>query len=165
MISAIVAMANNKVIGNKNDLPWYLPADLKRFKELTTNHTVVMGRNTYDSIVARIGKPLPNRHNIVLTRDTGFTAEGVEVVHSQEEIQKLIVSNEETFIIGGAQVYESLLSIIDRIYVTEVDVDIAGDTYFPTFSDSWKEVSREHHEKDEENEYDYSYVLYERVSA
>lgn len=162
MISAIVAMAMNRTIGKQNDLPWYLPADLKRFKELTTDHTVVMGRKTFDSIIARIGKPLPNRQSIVLTRDAEFKAEGVEVRHSVEELVEKLPSDQEIFVIGGEQIYEALMSYTDRIYVTEVDVEIDGDAFFPEIGAEWKEVSREAHSKDEKNEHDYSYVTYEK---
>lgn len=162
MISAIVATAMNRVIGKQNDLPWYLPADLKRFKELTTDHTVVMGRKTHDSIIARIGKPLPNRRSIVLTRDSEFQAEGVEVCLSVEELIQKLPTDQEVFVIGGEQIYEALMPYTDRIYVTEVNVEVDGDAFFPEITAEWREISREAHVKDEKNEHDYSYVTYER---
>lgn len=162
MISAIVAMAMNGTIGKQNDLPWYLPADLKRFKELTTDHTVVMGRKTFDSIIARIGKPLPNRRSIVLTRDSEFTAKGVEVCLSVEDLIEKLPTDQEVFVIGGEQIYEALMPYTDRIYATEVNIEIEGDAFFPEITSEWKEVSREAHSKDEKNEYDYSYVTYEK---
>ena len=162
MISAIVATAMNRVIGKQNDLPWYLPADLKRFKELTTDHTVVMGRKTHDSIIARIGKPLPNRHSIVLTRDGEFRAEGVEVCNSIEELVKKLPAEQEVFVIGGEQIYEALMPYTDRIYLTEVDVEVDGDAFFPEITAEWREISREAHARDEKNEHDYSYVTYEK---
>lgn len=162
MISAIVATAMNRVIGKQNDLPWYLPADLKRFKELTTDHTVVMGRKTHDSIIARIGKPLPNRRSIVLTRDSEFHAEGVEVCLSVEELIQKLPTDQEVFVIGGEQIYEALMPYTDRIYATEVNVEVDGDAFFPEITAEWREISREAHVKDEKNEHDYSYVTYEK---
>lgn len=162
MISAIVATAMNRVIGKQNDLPWYLPADLKRFKELTTDHTVVMGRKTHDSIIARIGKPLPNRRSIVLTRDSEFQPEGVEVCLSVEELIQKLPTDQEVFVIGGEQIYEALMPYTDRIYATEVNVEVDGDAFFPEITAEWREISREAHVKDEKNEHDYSYVTYEK---
>lgn len=155
-------MAQGGVIGKKNDLPWYLPADLKHFKQLTTGRTVVMGRNTCESIFARLGHALPNRRNIVITRDTSYRPESVEVVHSIDEALALIDGDAD--IIGGQQIYEQLLPYIDRLYITEVDADIDGDTYFPKFDRSqWRESTREAHTKDEKNQYDYSFVTLDRI--
>ncbi len=159
MISLVVAKAHNNVIGSKNDLPWYLPADLRHFKEITTGHTVVMGRTTFNSILNRLGKPLPNRENVVVTRDPDFTYHEVTVIHSIEEIKDL----GDVFVIGGAEIYRQTVDIVDRLYVTEVDADIEGDTYFPDLAASWQEVSREHHESDEKNQFDYDFVVYERA--
>lgn len=162
MLTAVVAMAHGNVIGKKNDLPWYLPADLRRFRELTTGHTVVMGRNTCDSIFARLGKALPNRRNIVITRDKDYQPEGVTIVHSVEEALKLANGNAD--VLGGQQIYEQILPYLDRLYITEVDADIDGDTHFPAFDRSeWKEISREHHTKDDKNPYDYTFVVLDRV--
>lgn len=162
MIAAIVAMAHGNVIGKKNELPWYLPADLKRFKELTTGQSVIMGRNTADSILARNGKPLPNRTNIVITRDTAYRPEGFVVVHSLDEALKRAGRN--AYIIGGAQIYTLALPSLDRVYITEVDADIDGDAFFPVLEkDQWREVSREAHQKDDKNQYDYWYVTYDRI--
>lgn len=161
MVNLIVAVANNDVIGSKNDLPWYLPADLKHFKELTTGHTVVMGRKTFESIVQRLGHPLPNRRNIVITRQTDFIHDGVEVVHRVDDIKKL--NDTDIFIIGGAEIYAQTLDIADKLYVTEVKADIEGDTYFPVIDPTvWREVSREAHIKDEHNNYDLDFVVYQR---
>ena len=163
MVSLIVAEAHDRVIGRSNDLPWYLPADLKRFKELTTGHSVVMGRKTYDSIFARLGKPLPNRTNIVITRNPEFGAEGVMVARSlPEALEK--AGDGEVFVIGGASVYKEAVVMADRIYKTFVDTDISGDAFFPEMAESeWKEVQREHHMADEKNPYAYDYVTFERV--
>lgn len=161
MISLIVARAENGVIGSKNDLPWYLPADLKRFKELTTGNTVVMGRKTYDSIVARLGHALPNRHNVVLTRDRKAVLPGVQVIYDVESVKQL---DDDVFIIGGAEVYKATLDLAEKLYITEVHADIDGDTYFPALEASkWREVSRESHKSDEKNQYDFDFVEYERV--
>lgn len=165
MLSAIVAMAHRNVIGKKNELPWYLPADLKRFRELTRGHTVIMGRHTADSIIQRNGKPLPDRENIVITRDESYAPEGFTVVHSlTAALEK--AADTDAFIIGGQQIYALALPVLDRLYVTEIDVEIDGDAYFPTLTpDEWQEIEREPHQKDEKNPYDYTYVTLERVSA
>lgn len=159
MISLIVAKANNNVIGSKNDLPWYLPADLRHFKDITTGHTVLMGRTTFNSILSRLGKPLPNRENVVITRDEDFTYHEVTVIHSIDDIKTL----GDVFVIGGAEIYRQTINIADRLYVTEVHADIDGDTYFPALSVSWKEVSRESHTADDKNPHDYDFVIYERA--
>ena len=159
MVSLLVAYARNRVIGKNNDLPWYLPADLKRFKELTTGQTVVMGRKTFDSIIARNGKPLPNRTNVVITRDSEYLAEGAEVVHTIEDALK---GSAEIFVIGGAEIFRQALPLADRIYATEIDADIEGDVYFPEIGSGWREVAREPHQADEKNQYNYAYVTYEK---
>jgi dihydrofolate reductase len=162
-LSIIVAQARNRVIGSAHDLPWYLPADLRHFKELTTGHTVIMGRKTYDSIVARLGKPLPNRTNVVLTRDRTFAAPGIFVAHTMDQALRTI-EDTEAFVIGGAQIYEQAMPVVDKLYVTEVAANITGDTFFPPINPKeWKEVFRESHDKDDKNPYNYSFVIYERV--
>ncbi len=162
MLTAVVGMAHGNVIGRQNDLPWYLPADLKHFKQLTTGHTVVMGRSTCDSIIARLGRALPNRKSVVITRDKTYQPEGVTVVHSVEEALQLV--DGEADILGGQQIYEQMLPYLDRLYITEVDADIDGDTYFPEYDLSqWREVSRESHSKDDKNPYDYSFVVLDRI--
>ncbi len=162
MISIIVARAKNGVIGSKNDLPWYLPADLKRFRELTTGNTVVMGRKTYESIVARLGHTLPDRRNIVLTRDETAAYDGAEILHDIDAVKQL---DGDVFVIGGAEIYNQLLPLADRLYITDVKADIDGDTFFPTLDTSvWHEISREAHERDEKNQYDFDFVLYERLT-
>ncbi len=128
-LAIIVAMARNRVIGNKNQLPWHLPEDLKHFKQTTMGHTIVMGRKTYESI----GRPLPGRNNIVLTRNQEFQAQGVSIIHNLNEIlhAKDIAENEEIFIIGGAQLYTKALPHTETLYLTLIDRDFAGDTHFP----------------------------------
>lgn len=164
MISLIVAIAHDNVIGRSNDLPWYLPADLKHFKAMTTGHTVVMGRKTYDSIAARLGGPLPDRHNVIVTRDEDMVVPGATVAHSLE-IALDENKNGELFVIGGAEIYAQALPHANKLYITEVDADIVGgDTFFPLIDPAvWRETSRESHGKDDRNEHDYAFVTYERL--
>lgn len=147
MITIIVAVGKNNVIGKANSLPWYIPEDLKRFKSLTVGHVVIMGRKTYESIIARINKPLPDRKNIVITRQNNFSVQdGVEVFSSLEEAIHTHAS-EEIFIIGGAEMYNQAMSKVDRLLVTEVEGEHDGDVFFPTIDlNIWKEISREPHE-------------------
>jgi dihydrofolate reductase len=159
MIAIIVAKANNNVIGSKNDLPWYLPADLKHFKNVTLGHAVVMGRNTFQSILDRLHKPLPGRDNIVLTHDEGFSYDDVRVIHEVDDIKQL----GDVFIIGGAEVYTQTIDLADTLYVTEVHASIEGDVTFPEIDSSWQETSRESHKADEKNQYDYDFVVYKRA--
>lgn len=163
MISIIVATAENGVIGKDNQLLWKLSADLKQFKNLTTGHSVIMGRKTFESI----GRPLPNRTNIVISRQQDFVLpEGVLKASSLEnaiELAKTHEGSEEIFIIGGGNVYEQALKITDKIYLTEVDANIEGDAFFPTLDMSeWTETSRVSHHKDEKNEYDFDFVVLKR---
>lgn len=157
ILSAIVAMSENRVIGVNNQLPWHLPADLKHFKTLTTGHPIVMGRKTFESI----GKPLPNRTNIILTRDPTYLATGCLVVTSIAEALNLsaVKQTNEIFIIGGATIYKQLLPQINKLYLTLVHTTIVGDTYFPPIEMSeWIEEAREEHAADEVNRFDYSFV-------
>ena len=156
MINIIVATSKNRVIGNNNSLIWKLPADLKRFKQITTGSTVVMGRKTYESI----GKPLPNRRNIIITRDTNYLVDNCEVVNSLEEA--LMLCNNECFIIGGGEIYKQSIDIADKIYLTLVQEDFEGDTYFPEIGKEWTKVFREDYEGDEKNEHKDSFIDYER---
>jgi dihydrofolate reductase len=163
VVSVIVAQANGRVIGRSNDLPWYLPADLKHFKDLTTGHSVIMGRKTFESILARLGKPLPNRTNIVITRDPKFASEGAVVVRSPDEALARAGLG-EMFVIGGASIYEAMLSAVDRVYLTQVQADIAGDAYFPALDPAeWKELERTSFDADEKNQYSYEFITLERV--
>jgi len=159
MISIIVAVAENGVIGKDNQLLWRLSDDLKQFKALTSGHAVIMGRKTFDSI----GKPLPNRTNIVITRQSKVSDDTtVLVADSIEraiEIAKELKGNDEFFIIGGGNIYEQSLAITDKVYLTEVKTTIDGDTYFPALSkDEWEEISRKPYQKNEKNEYDFDVV-------
>ena len=151
MINVIVAYDKNLAIGKDNTLVWRQSADLKRFKELTTGNTVVMGRKTFESI----GKPLPNRKNIVITRQD-IQIEGVEIIKSIEEIKNI---EEDIFIIGGGEIYKSCLIFADRIFATEIDCEIEADTWFVDVDMSeWVVESKSEHKSDEKNQYDYSFI-------
>lgn len=158
MISLIVAMDKNGLIGKENNLPWNLSADLAYFKKVTIGHTIIMGRKTYQSI----GQPLPGRQNVVITRDPDFVAEGCTICHSIEDALKY-GKNEEVFIIGGANIYTEFFPYADRLYTTMIDDSFDGDTYFPQidfnlWSISWEEKGI----KDEKNPYDYRFLVYDR---
>lgn len=167
-LALIVAMAQNRVIGVNNKLPWYLPHDLKYFKAITMGKPIIMGRKTYDSI----GKPLPGRTNIIITRDHNYSAEGCSVVHSLDqaltlaESVALIDGQEEVVVIGGEQIYRLSLPKTDRLYLTQVHADIQGDACFPelVLSD-WQEVHREDFPAEGPNPYNYSFITYDRVPA
>ncbi|MDN3549030.1 dihydrofolate reductase [Mucilaginibacter aquaedulcis] len=157
-VSIIVAIAKNNAIGKNNKLLWHLPKDLKHFKDVTTGHTVIMGRKTYDSV----GKPLPKRRNIIITRQA-ISIEGCEVVSSVEAALALCANEEEVFIVGGAEIYKQALPLTDRIYLTIIDHDFDGDTFFPELNDQdWKETEREDFEPDEKNKYTYSFITLQR---
>ena len=156
MIALVVAMAENRIIGKENKLIWHLPADLKHFKNLTTGHPIIMGRKTFESI----GKPLPNRTNIVITRQTDFEAEGCLVAHSLSEALMMAQQmDSDIFVIGGAEIYKQAMFLADTIYLTEVHHTFEGDTFFPEIdSVLWEETSREEHAADEKNTYNYAFV-------
>lgn len=159
-ISLIVAAAENNAIGKDNALLWHLSADLKRFKALTSGHPVIMGRKTFESI----GKPLPNRRNIVISRSLS-ALDGCEVVASVEEALALVNDGEEAFIIGGGSVYRALWQKAARLYLTAVKTRLEGDTFIPEIRpEQWKEISREDFSADEKNEFGYSFIDYVRVS-
>jgi dihydrofolate reductase len=160
-ISMISALAKNRAIGKRNALPWYLPADLKHFKALTTGKTIVMGLNTFKSVGER---PLPNRKNIVLTDNKNYQApEGVVLAHSIDEVLQMTKDDGEVMISGGAMVYQQFLPLADTLYLTYIHRDFDGDIFFPEFSmDEWKEVNREDHDPDEKNVYKYSFVVLKR---
>ncbi len=162
MLSIIVAKAKNNIIGKDNKLLWHLPDDLKRFKELTIGHNIIMGRKTFESL----GKILPNRKHIVFTQNPNFNIdnENVQIVHSMLEIQEYIENSEENFVIGGAMIYNLLMPYVTKMYITEIEKDFQGDAFFPRIDTQiWKEVSREKGIKDENNDFDYDYVVYERI--
>ena len=155
IISLIAAMANNRVIGKDNAMPWHLPADLAHFKAVTLGKPIIMGRKTYESI----GRPLPGRKNIVISRDSSYTLEGCETANSFEKAMELVSDVEELMIIGGGHLYSEALSHADKLYLTFIDLDVDGDTQFPGFEHlELTEVKREKHLKDEKNPYDYQFV-------
>lgn len=159
IISLIAAVDRNGLIGSEGKLPWHLPADLKHFKKLTIGHPVVMGRRTFESL----GKPLSNRRNVVLTKDYRFKAEGAETVHSVEEALQILTEG-EVFVIGGAQVFKDFLPWADRIYLTVIDQEFAGDTFFPEFNqEDWFLVSETAGKVDDENPYFHRFLVYERI--
>ena len=161
-IAIIVAVAKNNVIGGENKLLWHLPADLKHFKNLTTGHCIVMGRKTYESI----GRPLPNRTNIIISRNDDFKAEGCVLFKSLEkamESAQELEQNGTIFIIGGGNVYKQAMPLADEIYVTDVDLEIEGDTYFPAISPKdWTLEESNSFEPDEKNKLNYSFKKYVR---
>ena len=162
MLSIVVAKAKNNIIGKENKLIWHLPEDLKHFKEITTGHTIIMGRKTFESL----GRVLPNRKHIIFSQNPDFKVnnENVEVVHSLLQIQDLIEGEEEAFVIGGAMIYNLLMPYVTKMYVTEIDKDFEGDTFFPKINpDIWKETLREKGKKDEKNNLDYDFVTYEKI--
>lgn len=162
MLSIIVAKAKNNIIGKDNKIIWHLPEDLKHFKNITTGHTIIMGRKTFESL----GRVLPNRKHIIFSNNPSFNVneENVKVVHSLLEIQDLIEGKEEAFVIGGAMIYNFLMPYVKKMYVTEIDKEFEGDTFFPKIDDNiWKEISREKGIKDDKNNLDYYFVTYERI--
>ena len=159
MTSLIVAISQNRVIGRDNALPWHLPDDLKYFRRVTKGNPVVMGRKTYESI----GRPLPLRQNIVVSRDPTYRAEGCEVVHSLQAALEVAQLDKEVFIIGGAELYRQSLGLVDRVYLTEVHAELEGDTFFPELGPEWKEISREHHPADADHPFAFDWVVLERV--
>ena len=162
MLSIIVAKAKNNIIGKDNKIIWNLPEDVKHFKELTTGHTMIMGRKTFESL----GEVLPNRKHIIFSQNPDFKVkdENVEVVHSLLQIQDLIEGEEEAFIIGGAMIYNFLMPYVKKMYVTEINEEFEGDSFFPKINvDTWKEVERQKGIKDEKNNLDYEFVTYERI--
>jgi dihydrofolate reductase len=158
-ISAICAMSENRVIGNQNKLPWHLPADLQHFKKVTLGKPILLGRKTYESI----GRPLPDRCNVVITRDMQFQAPGCLVVNSIEHALKAVAYSDEVFIIGGALLYHQTLAMTQRLYLTLIHQDFEGDTFFPDISlQEWAETERIHHEADDKNPYAYSFIVLDK---
>lgn len=159
MISMIWAMGRNNALGCKNRMPWHIPADFAYFKRITMGKTVIMGRKTFDSL----GKPLPGRKNIVITRATDYSPEGCTTVHSIKKAMEYI-GEEEAFIIGGAEIYKEFLPIADRLYLTLIEKEFEADAFFPEIDYSqWKQISGEIGTKDEKNPYEYKWLVYERI--
>ena len=162
MLSIIVAIANNNVIGKDNKLIWHLPEDLKRFKLLTTGHTIIMGRKTFESL----GRVLPNRKHVILCNDAEMNVndENVEILDDISKLKKYKDSEEENFVIGGATIYKLLMPYTNKMYVTHINQDFEGDVYFPEISENdWKVIETEKGLKDEKNPFDYEYITYERI--
>lgn len=172
ILSIIGAIANNNEIGMKNELLWDLPIDMKHFRETTSGHPVIMGQKTFESLGmgsdGMLGKPLPNRRNIIITLDKDFKREGVEIVNSLDELDELLKNgmedDEEAFVIGGGQIYKLLINKADRLYITHVNADFPdADTFFPVIdSDEWETISEDKYEKDEKNIYDCNFAIYNR---
>src|SRR3989338_7976714 len=155
-LSLIAAVSSNRVIGNNNRLPWHLPADLKHFKNLTLGKPVIMGRKTFDSI----GKPLPDRKNIIISHNKNFSAVGCDVFHSIDDALTAVKTEKEVMIIGGAHLFHQVLDQADCIYMTIVNVECEGDTFFPALNNTWRCISEEKHESDEKNAYPYQFLVY-----
>jgi dihydrofolate reductase len=160
MISFIVAMDERKAIGKNNNLPWHLPEDLKFFKRVTMGHPIAMGRKTHESI----GRPLPGRENIIITRNPDFKCEGCTVFYSVSDFVAYCNQGEnEIFVIGGAEIFKETFEFADRLYITQIHYEFAGDTFFPEFDETkWELKTQTKGIKDEKNPYDYEFCLYER---
>jgi dihydrofolate reductase len=161
MITIIAAIAKNNALGKDNDLIWYLPADLKRFKKVTTGHYILMGRNTFESI----GKPLPNRTTVIITRNSNYFKEGCLIANSLEQAIELTNNAASVFIIGGAQIYSEAIkkSLVDQLDITKVHEEFEADVFFPEIDLTiWEEVSREDFKADEKNKHDFSFVSYQK---
>lgn len=155
--SIIVAMAKNRTIGINNTLPWRCPEDLRHFKSLTMGHHIIMGRKTYDSI----GKPLPGRTTVIVTRNRELKIDGCLIAHSLQEAIAACARDEEIFIVGGAELYAQALPLADTLYITEIQRDVEGDAHFPEFSRTqWQEVAREKHSQQSPQQLDYDFVIY-----
>ena len=162
MLSIIVAKAKNNVIGKDNSLIWHLPEDLKRFKQITTGHTIIMGRKTFESL----GRVLPNRHHVILCNDMEMSIdnENVEILDDISKLEKYIKSDEENFVIGGATMYKLLMPYCKKMYITEIDKEFEGDVFFPEIDKAeWKVTNTEKGPEDGVNNFEYSYVTYERA--
>ena len=162
IVTLVAAVAENGVIGNGNRMPWHLPADLKRFKALTLGKPILMGRRTFEAI----GKPLPGRRNLVLTRATDLRLPGIEIVHSLEEALAAAADSPELMVIGGAEVYRLFLSRAQRMHLTRVHAPVVGDTRFPNCDwNEWRKVERSTHPKDERNAFAMTFLVLERLPA
>jgi len=159
-ISIVVAMSSNSLIGREGGLPWRLSEDLKHFKSITMGKPIVMGRLTYESI----GRPLPGRENIILTRDPEYKAEGCTIIHQLDQMKSSASDADELMIIGGAQLYLETLPMANKLFVTEVHAELDGDTFFPDLDRSqWREIERQRFKADEKNDFDFSFVVLERI--
>jgi len=160
MITIIAAIAKNNALGKDNKLIWHIPADLKRFKKVTLNHHVIMGRKTYESL----GKPLPNRTSIIITRNANFKAEGCVIVNSLQAAIKAAKEDKSPYILGGAEIYKQAILIANKLDLTFVHHHFEADAFFPEIDETiWKETSREDFKASDKNKYDYSFVTFERL--
>lgn len=158
-LSLIVAMATNQTIGLDKKMPWHLSADLKKFKQITLGHSIIMGRKTFESI----GRPLPERKNIIVSREKSYQQTGCFVFNDIDDALKSCRQEEEVFVIGGATLYEAMLGRANKLYITEVKKEFKGDTYFPMIDkEQWREIEREDVNNDDSVNFDYSFVVYER---
>ncbi len=163
MITIIAAIAKNNALGKDNDLIWHLPADLKRFKKITSGHHILMGRNTFESI----GKPLPNRTTIIITRNEDYVKDGCFIANSLEEALKIAEADEQIYIIGGAQIYKYALenNLADALEITLVHQEFEADAFFPEIDTKvWQSVEKEDFKADEKNKYDYSFIRFEKIA-
>ena len=162
-LNLIAAVAANRVIGRENGLPWHLSADLKHFQALTMGHHLLMGRRTFDSI----GRALPGRTTVVISRDAGFSGNSILIAASIERALEIAAADDEIFVCGGAQIYEQMLHRADRMFITQVHADVTGDAFFPDFDDvaEWKLVDREDFESDQKNDHPFSFLTYVRAGA
>lgn len=159
LIATIFAMSENRVIGKNNQLPWHLPADLKHFKKVTLGKPILMGRKTYESI----GRPLPERCNVVITKDSDYQAPGCVVVNSIEKALAVTKESDEIFVIGGALLYQEMLPLTQRLYMTIIHQQFEGDAFFPELNkNEWHEVERLNHSEDAENKHSYSFLILDR---
>lgn len=161
-ISLVAAASENNVIGDENEIPWHLPDDMKFFREITEGKPIVMGRKTFESI----GRPLPKRHNIIISRQHDYDAPGCDVVSSLEEALELAEEDhsDEICVIGGGQIYKQAMELADRIYLTRVHATVDGDTFFPEIhEEDWEEVHREEHPKDSQHDYAFTIIHYEKL--
>lgn len=161
MISLIAAMAKHRVIGKDNKMPWHMPADLAHFRQVTTGKPVIMGRKTFDSI----GRLLPGRRNIIISRQNKPAGLEADWVHSLEQALALVNSSAEVMVIGGGELYKQALPLADRLYITEIDLDVAGDAYFPAYQEhcSWQVIDQEQHMADEKNPHNYRFITLQRA--
>ncbi len=158
----IAAMAHNRVIGANNQIPWHLPEDLQHFKQLTLGDVIVMGRKTYESL----GRPLPGRRNVVITRQADLTIPGCEVVHGLEEVYARFKQEKHIWIIGGASLYQAALPVAARLYLTYIDLEVAGDTRFPVWeAKQWQSIATEKHQTDDAQKYAYEFVTLQRIES
>ncbi len=162
LITLIAAMDQNRLIGKQNQLPWSLSADLRHFRQVTLGKPIIMGRKTFDSI----GKPLPGRHNIVISQQLDLTIKDCDVCHSLDAALQLVSAENEVMVIGGAHLFKQSLPIADKMILTIINHTFEGDVYFPTWNkNDWQFVSQSDHQRDEKNQYDYSFLTLRRVPS